>query len=261
MLAQIQQRPWVLGLATTLLLLLCWQIGSQSGFLDRQLIPSAASVLVRFAAQWTDAGFYADLAATCTRVIGGFAVAAIIGIGVGLIMGTSEMAYRTLHLTIEVLRPVPATALVPIAAVAFGVGTGMHIFIVASAAMIPILLSTVDGVRSVDPVLIDTARTFGKRKGLLFRTVLLPAALPRIMTGLRVAMAIALVVGISSEMIMSFNGLGRRVVVAQHMLQITDVYAGIVTLALLGFVLNRAILLAERWLIGWHRSVSAKTWR
>jgi ABC-type nitrate/sulfonate/bicarbonate transport system permease component len=74
-------------------------------------------------------------------------------------------------------------------------------------------------------------------------------------------MAIALVVGISSEMIMSYNGLGRRVVVAQHMLQTTDVYAGIVTLALLGFVLNRAILLAERWLIGWHRSISAKTWR
>lgn len=261
MLARIQHRPWLLGLAATLLLLLCWQIGSQAGVLDRQIVPSAASVLGRFFAEWADSGFYADLAATCARVIGGFAVAAIVGIGVGLFMGFSETAYRALHLTVEVLRPVPATALVPVAAVAFGVGTGMHVFIVASAAAVPILLSAVDGVRSVDPVLIDTARTFGKSRGCLFRTVLLPAALPQIMTGLRVAMAIALVVGISSEMIMSFNGLGRRVVLAQHMLRIADVYAGIVTLAVLGFVLNRTILLAERGLIGWHRSTSAKTWR
>ena len=260
MMRQIQRRPWLLGLAAMLLMILCWQAGSQFAILDRQLVPSAGEVLLRLLAEWSDASFYSDLLATGARVLGGFAVAAVAGISLGLVMGFFTMIGSALQLTVDVLRPVPATALVPIAAVVLGVGTGMHLAIVAMAAVVPVLLSTADGVRSVDPVLIGTAQTFGNPASCVFRTVLLPAALPQIMTGLRVAMAIALVVGISSEMIMSSEGLGHRIVYAQHMLKIPDVYAGIVTLAFLGFALNRALLWGERSVLGWHRAATAKTW-
>ena len=121
---------------------------------------------------------------------------------------------------------------------------------------IPILLATIDGVRGVDPLLLDTARTLGQSTSRIFRTVLLPAAMPSIATGLRVSIAIALIVGISSEMMLSADGLGRRVVYAQRMLRIADLYAGVLTLAILGFLLNRAFLVVEGRLVGWHRGAT-----
>jgi ABC-type nitrate/sulfonate/bicarbonate transport system permease component len=209
-------------------------------------------VTLRFIEQWTEASFYNDLSKTLSRVLSGFIVAAMIGVPCGLVMGYSATVNNALSVIVSALRPLPSTAVVPLAAAAFGIGTGMNVFVVALATTIPILLATIDGVHSVDPVLMGTARTLGQSTSRIFRTVLLPAALPNIMTGLRVSLAIALVVGISSEMIMSSDGLGHRVMYAQRMLQITGLYAGVVTLAALGFVLNRIFLLVERRLLSWH---------
>lgn len=251
--AFLRRHGWILGLATTLLALAAWEILPRVGAVDRQLIPPASDAIVHFALQWDEPQFYRDLGATLLRIVGGFAIAAAIGIPAGLVMGTWVVGYDAFALTIDVFRPLPSTALVPIAALIFGIGNGMHIFVVVLATVIPILLATIDGVRGVDPLLLDTARTLGQGTARIFRTVLLPAALPSIATGLRVAIAIALIVGISSEMMMSPDGLGRRVVYAQRMLRIADLYAGVLTLAILGFLLNRAFLLLEGRFLGWHR--------
>jgi NitT/TauT family transport system permease protein len=249
----IRSQSWLLGLVTTLLVLAVWQILPQAGIIDKQFIPPFADAFRHFVAEWANSAFYGDLGATLFRIIGGFALAAAIGIPAGLAMGYWALGYNMFALTVDVIRPLPTTALVPIAALIFGIGNGMHIFVVVLATTVPILLATIDGVRNVDPLLVDTARTLGQSTARIFRTVLLPAAMPSIATGLRVAVAIALIVGISSEMMLSADGLGRRVVYAQRMLQIPDLYAGVITLAVLGFVLNRAFLAAENWLIGWHR--------
>ena len=249
----IRSHAWILGLVTTLAVLAVWQILPEAGIIDRQFIPTFADAFRRFVVEWGNGAFYGDLGATLYRIIGGFVLAAAIGIPAGLAMGYWVLGYNMFALTVDVIRPLPTTALVPIAALIFGIGNGMHIFVVVLATTVPILLATIDGVRNVDPLLVDTARTLGQSTARIFRTVLLPAAMPSIATGLRVAVAIALIVGISSEMMLSSDGLGRRVVYAQRMLQIPDLYAGVITLAVLGFVLNRGFLAAEHWLIGWHR--------
>jgi NitT/TauT family transport system permease protein len=253
----LRSHAWVLGLITTLAVLAVWQILPQAGIIDRQFIPTAGDSLRRFFAEWGTAPFYADLWATLYRVVGGFAIAAAIGIPAGLAMGYWVVVNRMFSLTVDVIRPLPTTALVPIAALVFGIGNGMHIFVVVLATTVPILLATIDGVRGVDPLLVDTARTLGQSTSRIFRTVLLPAAMPSIATGMRVAIAIALIVGISSEMMLSSDGLGRRVVYAQRMLRIPDLYAGVITLAVLGFALNRGFLALEDWVIGWHRRATS----
>jgi ABC-type nitrate/sulfonate/bicarbonate transport system permease component len=253
----IRSQAWILGLVTTLAVLAVWQILPTAGIVDRQLIPPFADAFQHFIGEWGNGPFYGDLAATLVRIIGGFALAALIGIPAGLAMGYWALGYNMFSLTVDVIRPLPSTALVPIAALVFGIGNGMHIFVVVLATTVPILLATIDGVRNVDPLLVDTARTLGQSTARIFRTVLLPAAMPSIATGLRVAIAIALIVGISSEMMLSSDGLGHRVVYAQRMLQISDLYAGVITLAVLGFVLNRGFLALEGRLIGWHRRASS----
>lgn len=251
-----QRHHWLLGTAITLLVLAAWQIMPKLGLIDRQLIPPASDAIGHFFLQWLDIHFYADLSATLLRVLGGFLIAAAIGIPLGLAMGYWLVCYTMFALTVDIVRPVPSTALVPIGALIFGIGNFMHIFVVVLATTIPILLATIDGVRGVDPLLVDTARTLGQSTSRIFRTVLLPAALPGIATGLRVAIAIALIVGISSEMMLSADGLGRRVVNAQRMLQIADLYAGVLTLAVLGFVLNRGFQIVEKRFVGWHRGTT-----
>jgi ABC-type nitrate/sulfonate/bicarbonate transport system permease component len=254
--AFLRLHGWILGTATTLLVLAVWQALPEFGLIDRLLIPPASDAIGHFFLQWLDPHFYADLSATLLRVLGGFLLAGGGGIPAGLAMGYWITCYKMFSLTVDIFRPVPSTALVPIAALIFGIGNGMHIFVVVLATTIPILLATIDGVRGVDPLLIDTARTLGQSTSRIFRTVLLPAAMPSITTGLRVAIAIALIVGISSEMMLSADGLGRRVVYAQRLLQIPDLYAGVLTLAILGFVLNRGFLVIERRLVGWHRGAT-----
>jgi ABC-type nitrate/sulfonate/bicarbonate transport system permease component len=256
--AFLHANSWVLGLATVLATLAMWQILPSVGLVDRQLIPTALDTLGRFAHEWIEAPFYTDMLATLLRLVGGFALAVAIGVPLGLAMGYWAPAYNMFGLTMDMLRPLPSTALVPIAALVFGIGDAMHIFVVTLATVIPILLASIDGVRGVDPVLIATARTLGQGTARIFRTVLLPAAAPSILTGLRVSIAIALIVGVSSEMMLSPDGLGRRVVYAQRMLRIPDLYAGVLTLALLGFALNRGFLLIEHRLIGWRRAASVR---
>ncbi len=256
MMSTLRAHSWVLGLATVVLVLAFWQVMPQFGYIDRLMVPPAGDAILHFFYEWADPHFYVDLASTLMRIIGGFLLAAAIGIPAGLAMGYWTLGFRMFSLTIDVIRPLPSTALVPIAALIFGIGNGMHIFIIVLATTVPILLATIDGVHGVDPLLIDSARTLGQSTSRIFRTVLLPAAMPRIATGLRVAIAIALIVGISSEMMMSADGLGRRVVYAQRMLHIPDLYAGVLTLAILGFCLNRAFLFAEGKVIGWHRGAT-----
>jgi NitT/TauT family transport system permease protein len=260
MIEAVRARPWILGMAASLFFVAVWQLLPTLGFVDRQLVPPASAVLARFAAEWGEGAFYPDLLATLFRILAGFALAALVGIPLGLAMGYWGAAYRLFGLTIEVVRPIPASALVPVAAIVFGIGHSMHIIVIFIATAVPILLSTVDGVRDVDPILVSTARTFRRSTGQVFRTVLLPAALPHIVTGLRISIAIALIVGISSEMIMSAEGLGRRVLYAQRTLRIPDLYAGILTLAALGYLLNRAFLLLEDRMLRWHRHANAKNW-
>ncbi|SRR5258706_4724026 len=135
----------------------------------------------------------------------------------------------------------------------FGLGDGMKIFVIFFSSAWPILLHTIDGVRNIDRVLVHTARTFGLSRARAVRTVVLPAAAPQIMTGLRISLSITLILVVISEMVGSTDGIGYFILDAQRRLKVDRMYAGMLSLALLGYLLNRLFLLFSDSFLFWHR--------
>src|SRR5262249_37391925 len=159
---------------------------------------------------------------------------------------------------VELLRPIPGPAYLPVLVLFVGIGNDMKVILVFIAAFFPILLNTYSGVRAIDPVQLDTARTLGLTTMQTLREVVLPAAAPNILTGMRISLAISLILAILAEMIVSNDGLGYFTPLAERTFKVPDMYAGIFTLALFGYVLNRLFLLAESRLIRWHQESSGR---
>jgi ABC-type nitrate/sulfonate/bicarbonate transport system permease component len=141
---------------------------------------------------------------------------------------------------------------VPIAILFLGLGDEMKIFVIAFSSFFPILLNTYSGVRSVDLIQINTARTFGKNAGATLLKVIVPAALPQIFTGMRVSLAISLIMVVISEMVASVDGIGYYILNAQRAFRVPEMYAGVITLGLLGYALNALFVRVERYVLRWH---------
>src|SRR5437879_5934724 len=165
--------------------------------------------------------------------------------------GTSENGrfMFPLRLLVEFLRAVPAPALGPVAIVLLGIGDGMKVFVIFLACSFPILINTIDGVRGVDPVLIRTARTFGCSGPAILAKVVLPAASPFIVTGLRIALAIALILVVISEMVGATSGIGYYILESQRVFKVPRMYAGVLVLALLELALTSCFLFFAYWLV------------
>jgi ABC-type nitrate/sulfonate/bicarbonate transport system permease component len=154
---------------------------------------------------------------------------------------------------------VPGPAYLPVLVLFVGIGSEMKVVLILVASLFPILLNTYSGVRAIDPVQLDTARTLGLTTMQTLREVVLPAASPNILTGMRISLAISLILAILGEMIVSNDGLGYFVLLSQRTFKVPDMYAGIFTLALLGYMLNRLFLMIESRLIRWHTESSGRT--
>jgi ABC-type nitrate/sulfonate/bicarbonate transport system permease component len=194
--------------------------------------------------------------ATLARQMVGYTLAVIFGIIFGLAMGYSQALYNLFEPLVEILRPIPGPAYLPILVLFVGIGDEMKIILIFLASFFPILLNTYSGVRGIDPVQFDTTRTLGLNTFQTFRELVIPAASPLILTGMRISLAISLILAILGEMIVSNSGLGYFILLAQRTFKIADMYAGIFTLALLGYAMNRVFLLIESRMIRWHRESS-----
>jgi ABC-type nitrate/sulfonate/bicarbonate transport system permease component len=181
----------------------------------------------------------------------GYLLACTVGILLGLAMGFHRPTYALLEPTLELVRPIPKPALLPPLILLLGLGAAMKIAIIFLGALFPVLINTIQGVRTVDPVLVDVARTF--RRGSLatvFR-VILPASLPLILSGMRVSLGLGLILVILSEMLTGSQGLGAQLVDAQRAFRVQEMYAWTVVLALLGLALALSFDALERRLIFW----------
>jgi len=167
-------------------------------------------------------------------------------------MGLSQRIYRTLEVIVEVLRPVPPPVVIPVALLFFGLEDEMKIFVIFFSCAWPILLNTIDGVRNIDWVLLNTAKTFRLSRVQTIRRIILPAASPQIMTGLRVSLPIMLILVVISEMVGSTDGIGYFILDAQRRFRVAQMYAGMLTLAILGYALNQLFNLVHRRLLSWH---------
>jgi len=192
-----------------------------------------------------------ELRTTLESYAEGFALAIVGGVVLGVAIGSSRTLLDASSVVIEFLRPIPAVALIPLAILFFGVGIPMRRFLIAYAALWPILINTLYGVRGTDRVLHDVAETSGvTRVGRAVR-VTLPAALPSIATGIRVSASIALLVGVTAEFVIGTDGIGSYMQRQQLAYQLPELYAALVLIGLLGYAINVVLRATEQRVVFW----------
>jgi ABC-type nitrate/sulfonate/bicarbonate transport system permease component len=234
-----------------LVLLALWYVGSADS--TNFYFPPLSLILERFGEIWLGGGFVEHALPSLGRMVTGYLVGAVVGVVLGIALGLSRWARRLLGPSVEFLRALPAVALIPFGIVVFGVDTTMKVFIIALGSCFPVVLNTADGVRSVEPTLMDVSRSFGFTRAERLWRVTLPSASPQIFAGLRTSLALALILMVVSEMVASTNGIGYSILQAQRLFATADMWAGILLLGLLGYVINLILVLVEKRVLAWHR--------
>ncbi|WP_190819048.1 ABC transporter permease [Saccharopolyspora pogona] len=201
----------------------------------------------------TDEAF-SDMLASLGRIAVGWLIAVVLGVALGTLLGRSRTALDYFGPLMAFMRAIPPPVLVPVFLVLLGIGAQMQITVIVFGVIWPILLNTVDGVRSVDQVKVDTIRSFRIPRSHWVFGVVLPAATPKIFAGLRVSLSLALVLMVVSELVGSTNGIGYRLVFDQRQFDFPAMWAGIVLLGILGYVLNTLLLVVERRALSWQPS-------
>ena len=245
------------GVILILLLLALWQF-SALYVMNTPTWPPVTRIFEAWYENVVDGTLIKHLLATLWRQMLGYSLAVTVGITLGLAMGYYRILNNLFEPLIEIFRPIPGPAYLPVLVLFVGIGSEMKVVLVMIASLFPILLNTYGGVRAIDPVQLDTARTLGLTTAQTMREVVLPAASPQILTGMRISLAISLILAILSEMIVSTDGLGYFTLLAERTFKVPDMYAGIFTLAMFGYVLNRLFLMGEARLIRWHQESSGR---
>ncbi len=241
-----------LGVLFIILLLILWEFVAVSNPSLNTTFPRMSAILTIWGQLIVSGELFSQLIPSMLRMFGGYFIGVLIGVILGLLMGSVRFFYNLLEPITELLRPIPSPAYLPVVILFLGIDDEMKIFMIAFASLFPVLLNTYSGVRSVDPIQIQTAKTFGVAGFKLLWKVILPAASPYIFTGMRVSLAVALIVMVLSEMVAASSGIGYFILNAQRGFKIREMFAGILTLAVVGYVLNYLFLVIESRILKWH---------
>ncbi|MEV6794099.1 ABC transporter permease [Streptomyces sp. NPDC051320] len=220
--------------------------------------PPLGTMVSSLRKDWLFAHVSTDLVPSLEILAYGYAAALVLGIGLGVALGLLRGAERATRPLLEVLRAIPGVALLPVFVVALGIGTSMKVTMVAVGAVWPVLLNTIDGVRGIEPLLFDVARTFRLSRADRLRRIVLPGTGPQIFAGARTALAIAVFVMVVSETVGSSGGIGYFLQNAQRNFQIADMWGTIIALGILGYLLNMTFRLVESIVLRWHRLQQAR---
>jgi NitT/TauT family transport system permease protein len=261
---------WSLAVPVTLLAI--WEGLSRAGVINPMILPSPSAVFLRWIAYakpmmpfdpaegtyvtWLFSGeLLHDAAASLYRVVMGFLIGAGLALPIGLLMGTSDTVYRLMNPLLQILRPIPPIAYIPLAILWFGLGNPPAFFLISLGAFFPVIMNTIGGVRTVDAIYVRAARNLGASGATLFWRVILPAATPHIMTGLRVGFGVAFIVLIVAEMIAVNNGLGYRILEAREFFWSDKIIAGMISIGLLGLAIDTGLSRLSDHLLRWHRGI------
>jgi ABC-type nitrate/sulfonate/bicarbonate transport system permease component len=239
-----------LTLGLPVLLLAVWWFASADS--TDFFFPPLSQIAESLVDEWFGPRLLADVVPSVLRLSAGYALAVAVAVSLGVLIGTSRTVRGLLEPVLEFFRAIPPPVLVPIFMLLFGIGDGMKVIVIAFGCMWPILLNTVEGVRSVDSVLSDTARTYGITGTARLRKLVLRAASPQIFAGLRQGLSVAIILMVISELFAASNGLGFAVVQAQRSFAIPETWAGMLMLGLLGFLLAMLFRIVENRSLAWY---------
>ena len=242
--------PWLVPI----LLLAFWQLASVAGWLNHRVLPAPTEVLVAFWQLLSSGDLFRHLAVSFARVASGFVIGAGLGLAFGLLAGVSRLGEALFDTTLQMLRNIPPLAILPLVILWFGIDESAKVFLVAFGVLFPVYLNTYHGIRSLDPQLLEMARSYGLSGNALFRQVVLPGALPSILVGIRYALGIAWIILIVAETLSATSGIGYLASNAREFLQTDIVVLSILLYAALGKVVDVAARALEKRWLRWHPS-------
>lgn len=257
---RIFQRFFNLGNAmaiiTVVIVLGVWQI--MASLMKTVYVPPVSTIAVTFVHEWFSPTFGQQAVPSLYRMAVGYFFATVIGITVGIIIGSFKRIYELLDPVLQFLRATPPTAIIPVGILLIGIGDQMKMVVIAFGACWPILINTADGARLVPTERLDTARIFGLTPIETLLRVIIPSATPMIAAGMRTGLSIAFIMIVVSEMIGSTDGLGYYILQAQRTFAIPEMYGGIALLAILGYLLNTLFVWGEHKVLAWHHGQTAR---
>jgi NitT/TauT family transport system permease protein len=267
---KIAWREVGVGLIVPAVVIAAWQAVAMLGWVNPQVLPSPLAVVEKWIAyllpmqpytegnwlQWALSGeLIHDSMGSLYRVVVGFIIGAGLALPLGLAMGASARVYAWMNPLVQLLRPIPPIAYIPLSILWFGLGNPPAVFLIALGAFFPVLMNTIAGVRQVDGIYIRAARNLGASGGTMFLRVMLPAAVPYILSGVRIGIGTAFIVVIVSEMIAVNNGLGFRILEAREYFWSDKIIAGMISIGLIGLAIDIGMNKLNNHLLRWHRGL------
>lgn len=246
---------WLLGLFGIIGFLAIWELMPALGIVKAKYLPPASEVLIALAKDLGLTAFWEAVGHTMLAWTIGLVIAVVAALVLGLVIGMSPFLRRATNSTIEFLRPIPSVALIPLAVLLFGVKIESSLLLIVYACFWQVLIQVLYGVADVDNVAMQTAKSYGFSYVQQIRDVIFPTMLPYLMTGIRLAAAVALILAITAELIIGSDGLGKEIALAQSGGAIAGMYALIVATGLLGLAVNVITRIVEKRVLAWHPSV------
>jgi sulfonate transport system permease protein len=240
--------PWALPVA----LIVFWELAARAGWLSNRILPEPWAVAQAFWTLTISGELLTHLRTSLWRAASGFAIGAGAGLLLGLLTGSVRRAETLLDTTLQMVRNIPALALIPLVILWFGIDESAKLFLLAVGVFFPVYLNTFHGIRSADQALVEMARSYGVTGWALYRDVILPAALPSILVGVRFALGLVWVLLIVAETISAQSGIGYMTMNAREFLRTDIVLVGILLYALLGKAADVLARALERRCLRWH---------
>jgi ABC-type nitrate/sulfonate/bicarbonate transport system permease component len=245
-------------IAVPVAILAAWQLWTAAA--GNQYFPRLSTILVEFRELWLFSEFGTHVVPSLARILLGFGIAVVVGVVIGIPLGLSPLARKFAMPHIEYWRAMPPPALLPISIVLLhSIGDLQKVSFIAFFCLFPILLNTIDGVRGIDPTLVETARSYGVPRHESIRRIVFPAALPQIAAGMRTSLSLAVIIMVVSEYYSSTSGVGYVLLISKNTFQLGPMWAAILLIGLLGYLLNLLFILSERRFLAWHRGWRAAT--
>jgi ABC-type nitrate/sulfonate/bicarbonate transport system permease component len=249
--AVLRRLAFALALPAVLFALWWWLSADSESF----YFPPLSEILEALVEEWFGPRLLDDVVPSLLRLLAGFALATVVAITLGVLIGTYKRVRDFLEPVLEFFRAIPPPVLVPIFLLIFGIDDTFKVIVIAFGCMWPILLNTAEGVRAVDEVLSDTARTYRISGTARLRNLVLPAASPQIFAGLRQGLSVAIILMVISELFAASNGLGFAIVQSQRSFAIPEMWAGMLVLGLLGVLLALLFRVVENRQLAWYHGL------
>ena len=246
---------WLQGLSGLIGFAALLEIVPRIGIVSPDYLPPFSAIVVALFKEMKTATFWTALSDTLEAWAIGLVISVVAGVAIGIAIGSSRLLRRLTHSTIEFLRPIPSVALIPLAVLLFGSQIQSTLVLVVYASFWPVLIQVLYGVQDVDPVARETARSYGLGTWAQIRYVTWPTTLPYLMTGIRLAAAVALILAITSEVAIDTQGLGKEISDTESGGAVAIMYAYVIVAGIIGVIVNLGARALERRVLAWHPSV------